>query len=293
MGRLSAVSSAVALLLSFLPGWACAAPAMWLVRDADTEIYLFGTMHVLTPAAAWRTRAYDAAYDRAQTVWFEADLTSADPPALTDLVARYGVDPKRPLSAKLAQREMRALKPLLERGRVPLARIEHMRPWAAALMLSTRALGRGGGTVAHGADLAVTRQAKQAAKTVRAFETVEDQVRMFAGLSEPGELQYLSDVIRERSTPVRRGEPSLQDAWIAGDMQRLGPGLVGDMRQASPEFYDMLLRRRNLAWAQTLEREMVAPGGVHLVNVGALHMVGDDGLPTLLAARGYEVRRIQ
>jgi len=293
VGRLSAISSAVALLLTLLPAGVSAAPAMWLVRDADTEIYLFGTMHVLTPDAAWRTPAYDAAYDRAQTVWFEADLTSADPPALTDLVARYGVDPKRPLSAKLAHRELRALKPLLQRGRVPLARIEHMRPWAAALMLSTRALDQGGGTVANGADLTVTRQAKQAAKTVRTFETVEDQVRMFAGLSEPGELQYLTDVIRERSAPARRGEPSLQDAWIAGDIQRLGPALVGDMRRASPEFYDMLLRRRNLAWAETLEREITAPGGVHLVNVGALHMVGDDGLLTLLAARGYEVRRIQ
>ncbi len=293
MGRLSAISSAVALLLSLLPGWAGAAPAMWLVRDADTEIYLFGTMHVLSPAAAWRTPAYEAAYERAQTVWFEADLTTADPPALTDLVARYGVDPERSLSTKLANHELRALKPLLERGRVPLARIEHMRPWAAALMLSTRSLGQAGGTVEDGADLAVTRQAKQAAKTVRAFETVEDQIRMFAGLSEPGEVQYLADVIRERSAPVRRREPSLEQAWIAGDMTRLGPGLVEGMRQASPEFYDMLLRRRNLAWARTLEREMAAPGGVHLVNVGALHMVGDDGLPTLLAARGYEVRRIQ
>ncbi len=293
MRPLSAISGAMALVLSLLPAWAGAAPAMWLVRDEDTEVYLFGTMHVLSPAAPWRTPAYEAAYDRAETVWVEADLTAADPPALTHLVARYGVDPERPLSAKLPERQLRALKPLLERGRVPLARIEHMRPWAAALMLSTRRLGRGGGTVEDGADLAVTRQAKQAAKTVRTFETLEDQVRMFAGLSEPGEVQYLADVIRERSAPVRRREPTLEQAWIAGDMTRLGPGLVDGMRRSSPEFYDMLLRRRNLAWAQTLEREMAAPGGVHLVNVGALHMVGEDGLPTLLAARGYEVRRIQ
>jgi len=293
VGRISAISSAVALLLSLLPGWAGAAPAMWLARDADTEIYLFGAMHVLTPGAAWRTPAYDAAYDRAQTIWFEADLTTADPPALVELVARYGVDDGRRLSSKLASRDLKALMPLLARSRVPIERIDRLRPWVAALMLSTQPMTQRGGTVEDGADLAVTRQAKQAAKTVRTFETLEDQIRMFAGLSEPGEVQYLADVIRERSAPVRRREPSLEEAWIAGDMTRLGPGLVDGMRQASPEFYDMLLRRRNLAWAQTLEREMAAPGGVHLVNVGALHMVGDDGLPTLLAARGYEVRRIQ
>jgi uncharacterized protein YbaP (TraB family) len=38
---------------------------------------------------------------------------------------------------------------------------------------------------------------------------------------------------------------------------------------------------------------MAAHPGVELVNVGALHMVGDDGLPALMKARGFKVERVQ
>lgn len=284
---------AVTLLLGAIVGGssAIAAPAMWVARDADTEIYLFGTMHVLSPKARWRTPAYDTAYARAQAVWFEADLDGADPATIRELVNRYGVDPARPLSQKLDSRDLAALKPILAKGRMPLDRIDHMRPWAAALVLSIQPMLARGSRVESGADITVTRQAKAEVKQVRAFETLEDQVRMFAGLPEPVELQYLTDVIKERSGRGRRG--SLQDAWIAGDLGRLGPQLAGDMQARSPQFYDAFLKQRNMAWADALTHELEASGGVQLVNVGALHMVGPDGLPALLAARGFSVQRIQ
>lgn len=276
---------------------ACAAPAMWVARDADSEVYLFGTMHVLAPDAAWRTRAYDEAYRRSEAVWFEADLTNVDRKTIDDLLARYGVDSERPLSSKLAPRQLAELKPLLDRHRMPLDRIDHMRPWAAALMLSVQPMLERGAKIDAGADAAVTRQARSAAKPIRTFETLEDQVRMFASLSEPVELKYLTDIIHERRGGFRLQLPrpggSISDAWMAGDLARLGPRLVGEMRRESPEFYDAFLLRRNLAWAAAIDQEMRAGGGVQLVNVGALHMVGRDGLPALLAARGYAVSRIQ
>jgi uncharacterized protein YbaP (TraB family) len=64
------------------------------------------------------------------------------------------------------------------------------------------------------------------------------------------------------------------------------------MARDTPEFYDRLIRRRNLSWADVLTREMTS-GGAELVNVGALHMLGPDGLPALMKARGFEVERLQ
>lgn len=270
---------------------------MWVARDADSEIYLFGTMHVLAPDAAWRTRTYDEAYRRAEAVWFEADLTDVWRPQIDDLLARYGVDRQRPLSAKLAPRQLAELKPLLARGRTPLDRIDHMRPWAAALMLSVQPMLERGANTDAGVDAEVTRQARAAAKPVRAFETLEDQVRMFAGLSEPVELKYLADVIHERRGGFRLRVPrpggSIAEAWMAGDLARLGSRIVGGMRRESPEFYEAFLLRRTLTLADALDREISSGAGVQLVNVGALHMVGADGLPSLLAAKGYRVTRIQ
>jgi uncharacterized protein YbaP (TraB family) len=65
------------------------------------------------------------------------------------------------------------------------------------------------------------------------------------------------------------------------------------MKSGNPGLYDALLKRRNLAWADRLAQELADGSGVELVNVGALHMVGDDGLPALLAARGFTVERVQ
>jgi uncharacterized protein YbaP (TraB family) len=289
--RRAALAAAAMISGLLCAGAAGAAPALWVVKDADSEIFLFGTLHALDPATRWRTPAYDHALARADTVWFEADLDTADPQTLAGILSRYGVDPARPLSGKLSSSDLAALS-----RHVDVARIDHLRPWAAALMLSMQPMLGRGARVEAGADMTATRVARQGAKTVRAFETLEDQARLFAGLSEPAELQYLTDVIHQRAQgprlSLRRREGDLEQAWAAGDMARLGPALVGELRADNPGLYEALLKRRNLQWADQLADEM-AGAGVELVNVGALHMVGDEGLPALLAARGYQVTRIQ
>ena len=96
------VAAAALAAISAISLWAFgsasfAAPAMWRVSGGDSEVYLFGTLHALSPSAAWRTPAYDAAYRKADVVWFEADLTHADTLAVTNILSQYGVDPDRAL----------------------------------------------------------------------------------------------------------------------------------------------------------------------------------------------------
>jgi uncharacterized protein YbaP (TraB family) len=286
-----ALAALIALVLAgAAPSLAAAAPAMWRVRDADSEIYLFGTMHVLEPGLKWRTKLYDQAYARADAVWFETD-SAAPSQELDALMARYGVDSSRPLTAKLSPTGLGDLKPLLDRRQVTLERLNNLRPWAAAMALSIAPMVQRGAAVSTGADAVITRAARAEAKPVRTFETLEDQMRMFAQMPEAVEVQYLEDVIREQAHPNRDGLV-LQSAWLGGKVDKLAPLLVEPMRRDRPQFYDVLLKRRNLAWAATLTERMQGRG-VDLVNVGALHMVGPDGLPALLAARGFEVTRVQ
>jgi uncharacterized protein YbaP (TraB family) len=267
-----------------------AAPALWVVRDRDTTIYLFGAMHVLAPDVRWRTRAFDRAYARADKVWFET-RADADPAEIQALVDRYGVDPERSLTEKLPPRTVAALKAALDRDGGSLDRVDRLRPWAAAMMLSVLPMTQKGASVAAGADASVTRQARAAEKPIATFETLEQQVKLFADLPEAVEVQYLDDVAAETLSPPRNGV-ALQKAWLRGDMNKLGPLVVDVMKRDRPALYDTLLKRRNEAWAQALSAEMARPG-VELVAVGALHMTGDDGLPALMAARGFQVRRVQ
>ena len=277
-------------LCALATGVAQAAPAMWEVRDHGTRIYLFGSMHVLQPKVQWRTRAFDRAYAQADKLWFETQA-DADPAEVQALVDRYGVDPNRSLTEKLPPRTVATLKAALDRDGASLDQVDRLRPWAAAMMLSVLPMTQRGASVQAGADATVTRRARAAEKPIGAFETLEAQVKLFADLPEAVEVQYLDDVAAETLSPPRNGV-ALQAAWLHGDMDRLGPLVVDVMRRDRPALYDALLRRRNLAWADTLTAEMAKPG-VELVAVGALHMVGDDGLPALMKARGFQVRRVQ
>lgn len=290
-----ALSLGAATSLFFGPmlggGAAQAAPAMWRVSDGDSQVYLFGTLHALQPETHWRTPLYDRVLADAGTVWFEADMDSGDPDTIRLLIQRYGSDPDTPLSRKLQAPDVAALA-----GQTDLARIDHLRPWAVALMLSMQpALARGARTE-KGADLTITHAARSDAKQVRTFETLEDQARMFASLPPLSEVQYLTTVIRERSGAQRprarlpANAPTLEAGWLAG---RLGVSQIADMQAENAALYDAFLKRRNLAWADTLTAEMAKSSGVELVNVGALHMIGPDGLPALLAARGLRVERVQ
>lgn len=284
------VAALVAILFGGLgaAGAAGAAPALWVVRSGPSEIYLFGTLHALSPSARnWRTPLYDKVYARAQTLWFETDIEGADPAAVASVISRYGVDPQRGLSQKLKPAQVEALA-----RQADLNRIDHYRPWVAALMLSMQPAVAHGADIRSGADVAMTRTARAGAKPVKFFESLEDQARLFADLPETAEVKYLTDVIDERAHPKGRSEP-LEQAWLDGDLARLGPGLVGQMKAENPALYQALLKRRNEAWSDAIARELAAGPKVELVNVGALHLVGDDSLPALLKARGYVVERVQ
>lgn len=282
--------AACVLACALVSGAAHAAPAMWEVRDKDTVIYLFGAMHVLQPNVKWRTRAFDRAYARADKVWFET-RADADPAEVQALVDRYGVDPERSLTEKLPPRTVATLKAALDRDGASLDQVDRLRPWAAAMMLSVLPMTQRGASVAAGADATVTRRARAAEKPIATFETLEQQIKLFADLPEAVEVQYLDDVAVETLSPPRNGV-ALQSAWLHGDMDKLGPLVADVMKRDRPALYDMLLKRRNTAWARALTAEMDRPG-VQLVAVGALHMAGDDGLPALMAARGFQVRRVQ
>jgi len=271
-------------------GAAGAAPALWVVKSDHSQIYLFGTLHALSPAAArWRTPLYDEVSSKAQVLWFETDVESADPIAIGNLMSHYGYDPDRPLSRKLTPDAVDAL-----RHEADLSRIDHLRPWAAALVLSMQPVTAHGAQVNAGADITVARAARASDKPVRFFETLEDQARLFADLPEPAEVQYLTDVIQERKPhfSLTRPEP-LEQAWLDGDMAKLAPAMIGEMKARNPALYQALLKRRNERWTDQIVKELAVGPKVELVNVGALHLLGDDGLPAQLKARGYTVERIQ
>lgn len=266
-------------------------PALWRASDADTTIWLFGTVHVLPPGLDWRSPAVSQAFGAAGAVYFETSL-EPDILELQRLIALLGyfVPPDR-LSDYLAPEDARRVAALAERLDVA-APIDQMRPWFAALTLSEAFVTSAGYDPASGVERRLGPEAKAAGKDLRTFETIEQQLRFFADLPHEVQIDYLVEGVKQIEE-----EPELLDelvaSWAAGDVAALETLVVEDEREQSPVVYDAILKNRNRAWAEELARVAAGEPGVFFVAVGAAHLAGPDSLATLLARPGLSVERVQ
>ncbi len=291
-----ALVAAVALLAGCASGPFAGAPqgpsqpAVWAVRDADSTMYFFGTIHLRKAGAPWGGPVAARALGEAQEVWTELEINPANDAAQQAVVVRYGIDQTRTLSSELEPARAQQLRDAAAQIGVPIEAFDPMKPWLASLTLTVVPMIKAGYDPDAGVDRAVDRVAEAAGKTMRWFETGEEQIQFFAGMSAPLQLAMLYEAIAD----VGKGTGELERmerAWEVGDDRLLAREMVAEMRGEYPELYDVLLKKRNAAWVEVLSREM-AGSGVDFVAVGSAHLVGPDSVLAKMRARGYTVERV-
>ncbi|WGM39156.1 TraB/GumN family protein [Caulobacter sp. NIBR1757] len=263
-------------------------PAMWVIRDADSTIYLFGTVHLLRPETKWRTPKFEAALASADELWFE--ITDGDDAAnMQSLVMSLGVDQANPLSKKLTPEQFARLKGASEKVGLPIAGVEMMKPWLAAVTLSVLTMVKSGFDPNSGVDSIIKKGGEEAKKPLKAFETSEQQLRFFDSLPVEMQVEFLMSSIDEldESADMLDG---LVKHWAVGDIAALETDLVSDMKGEYPDLYKVLLVDRNAAWAKVLA-ERLKGSGVSFVSVGSAHLIGNDSVQTFLAKEGVKAER--
>lgn len=265
-----------------------AGPALWVVRDADSTIYLFGTVHVLRPTTIWRWAPVEEAFDSADEVWLEISNPD-DQAALIPLIQQHGLSPARPLSSLLTEAEQAELVEAARSIGMTAAQIDVFRPWLAGLTLSISPLVKAGYDPQSGVELALKARALAAGKPVHGLETVDEQVRILAGLPEDAQLAFLRstlDSYEDATVDLDR----LVEAWSLGDVRTVERYGVSDMRRESEVIYRALLADRNANWAGQIQRMLDGQGTVFIA-VGAAHLAGNDSVQRLLERRGVRVVR--
>lgn len=283
---LAALAVLTATTFAALP--AAADPAVWVVRDADSTIYLLGTVHVLRPDTVWRTPAIDKALAEADELWIEVEAD--DPAAMQPLVRRYGLDPANPLSSKLTPEQKARLDVAAAGMGASGAALEPLRPWLAGLTLSMGPLVKAGYDPASGVEAKLKAAARDAGKPIRTLETLEQQIGFFADLPPKVELAFLMSALDEMETGPAMLD-ALVAAWSAGDVQALDGLMVEDMAADYPELHEALLVRRNKDWAGQIQT-LLAGKGVSVIAVGVAHLVGEDSVQAQLAGRRVAVERL-
>lgn len=246
-----------------------ARPALWVVNDDDTIIYLFGTFHTLDAKTNWFDRSVRTAFFASDELVLE---TLVPKPLGVPSVSGTGT-----------------LSPLL-RGTAPLP-VAQLGP--SSFLGTTRMVtsaGRANGmSTDHGADAVLRDAADQTGKPVGGLESFEFQLNMFSSLPPPqGSVMKSNDPRMAKALGAALAE--LQNAWSRGDVEVFAP-MLRQMQAQSPQTYNRMFVERNARWAQWIAGRMKSPGTV-LVAVGAGHFSGPDSVQRQLQALGVRSARI-
>lgn len=282
------ISARIALFVCLLfPALASARPALWVVKDADTTIYLFGTVHLLPGSTAWHYPTLDKALSDSRTLYIE--LTDDDQVTMLALVMRYGMDAAHPLSSLLDAADDSRLKVAADGAGISLQALDAMRPWMAALTLATVPLLKAGLDPEQGVDKQLKAQMSAAGKTVLGLETASQQIHYLADMPQPMQLDFLRSTMRD----IDKGPAELThlvDAWKDGDVGAIARLEDEELRQQNPQLYQRLLVERNRRWAGKVAELLHSPGTVFIA-VGAGHLAGPDSVQAQLKKLGIDAER--
>jgi len=265
-----------------------AEPAMWVIRDKDSTIYLIGTVHLLRHETEWASAKVEKAVTESTELWLEvADID--DVASISPLVAQYGIDLGNPLSSKLNTTQKEKLARVAASYGVPLESLEPIKPWMAAMMFTVLSLQQAGYDQNAGVDRFLKAHAEKEGAKISGFETAEEQVRFFAELPESEQIAFLEQTLGDTEKGMAQLE-RLAKAWIDGDTETIGNILVNEFKKESPALYEKFIVRRNIAWSEKIAA-ILKRSGVQQIAVGAAHLAGPDSLQVQLSKRGIKAKR--
>ena len=263
-------------------------PALWVVRDADTTIYLFGTVHMLKPGLSWFDEGVKDAFDRSDSLVLE--LVMPPDHEMQALVSELGITAVGPaLPEQLPSEAAAKLRAALPRFGLAPEALDRVEPWLAATMLSSLPLRQLGYDQSEGAEKVLSAAAGKASKPVAGLETAREQLGYFDALPVEAQRALLVDTINDLPNAGATVDRMVA-AWSKGDADGLA-ALMNEDLDRSPELAERLLAARNRKWAGWIARRMAQPGTV-FVAVGAGHLAGSRSVQTELARRGLRVERV-
>ncbi|WBT06157.1 TraB/GumN family protein [Brevundimonas vesicularis] len=261
-------------------------PALWVVKDADSTLYLFGSVHVLRPTTGWASPRVEAAFDSASDIWFEISNPD-DQAAIMPLIQQHGLSPETPLSSRLTPEENAELDAAAQAMGASAAQLQPMKPWLAALSLSVAPLIKAGYDPKSGVELVLKARAEAAGKPIHGFETIDKQIGILAGLPDDVQLVFLRETLKDYENAATKLD-EMVEAWARGDVATLDRVTITEMKEASPALYQSVLVDRNTDWANQIQT-LLEGSGTAFIAVGAAHLTGDDSVQAILQKRGVTV----
>jgi uncharacterized protein len=267
-----------------------ATPALWVVKDADTTIYLFGTFHLLPDGLIWNQGPVKTAFESADTLKLEIANLEAETSAIQAITVQKGILPTgESLTDGLTDAQKERLARIIGEAGMPPQAINTMRPWFASVVLAVTMTQKMGLDPTKGVDKTLDGLARARGIPVEGFESGAEQIGFLASISPDLQRAMLVSTLDEWDDSKRMID-DMVGAWSRGDADRVGRLISGSLR-SQPELSRVLLTDRNARWADWISARMANPGTV-FVAVGAGHLAGPDSVQALLRTKGLRATRV-
>lgn len=271
-------------------------PAIWRVSDADNSLYLMGSFHALKSSDYPLSKAVNDAYADAELLAFEIAPEQLQSPELVRAMQQSAMLPAtQSLQGMLPENTWQDLLRWQRKNPdTPLASLQRLKPWYAALIIANTQSQAQGFEPELGLDRHFMNKAKTVRKPSIGLEQMQDQIALLNGMKPAAQLQLLQEALGDSGNPRNAELERLRALWVSGDAEELEEITVTKMRREYPDLYQSINVARNQAWLPQLRRLLDDEREADvMVVVGALHLLGPDGLVRQLQANGYKVERLK
>jgi uncharacterized protein len=265
--------------------------SMWKLEGATNSVYLLGSVHLLRADDHPLPSVIEEAYEDADTLMMELDMDDIDPVEAQSLLTQLGlIHDDRTLDDLMGPEKYAEAEKLAASADIPLPMLAKSEPWLAAITVEQLMLTRIGFNPKFGIENHMLEKAGLDEKEILGLETVREQLQFLDSMSLDAQRSLLLQSLKE-SVDIQKIMDELVHAWRHGDIAFMQDNMLDDMK-AYPELYRTIVVNRNVSWLEKIE-DLLDDQEDYLVIVGALHLIGEDGVPSLLAERGREVVQLR
>lgn len=277
-------------LIFFVSGWVHGA-SVWKVSNAEhRDVYIGGTLHILSPEDFPLPNAYGTAYNEASKLVFETDIAGLNSPRFQqDSMARLTYQDGTTLKDVLSPTTYKALSDHLQARQMDITALSGYTPALVSITLSVTELHRLGLT-SQGVDEFYYFKAMTDGKQLDWFESPQQQLDFIAALGgddEDAMIRYALEDVKQLPNTLSE----LKKYWQSGDMTGLFVTQGKSFRDDFPDIYDQLLVQRNRKWLPVIE-QMFTSAETEFVLVGTMHLSGDNSVLHMLREKGYTVTQV-
>ena len=284
------IAAAMLMAAAAVPTDAATQNFLWKATRGQGVVYLVGSVHLLTRDYYPLSPALEAAFKESDLLVEEVDMSEmAAAESQLNMLMRGMLPADQSLETVVSPSTFALVSRRLGDLGMPVEPLKRFKPWMLALTLLSLEWQKAGFDPNLGLDKHFYDRARAEGKAVQGLETLEFQISRFDDMTANEQDRMLAQTLRELDTQ-KGSVTALADAWKAGDWSTIERIVLQDVRQ-EPRMYQRLLVERNRNWLPKIEA-LFARRGRALVVVGAAHIVGTDGLISMLRSRGFAIEQL-